>query len=257
MQPGTLAKIRGTIIYLRDRNVKMLKQDIILKSPLGTIVDRSFETDKEWSFSAVLARAGVGKTAFLVQLALNAMVRDKNVLHVSLSDPVNKVTLRYRELFDNLIDQSAEENINELWQSMLLRRFIMTFRKTSFSVPTFKERLTDLTEQEIFTPDLLIIDGLAFDETMREKLISLQELAHKKAFHVWFSVNTHRHEEKDETGMPLSFSQAADLFDCVLKLKPDGAAIHVETVKGMEENFETTPVVLDASSMLVEAGNDG
>ena len=42
-------------------------------------------------FGAVLARAGVGKTALLVQLALNTMLRDKNVLHISLNDPVNKV----------------------------------------------------------------------------------------------------------------------------------------------------------------------
>ncbi|NQU03535.1 MAG: hypothetical protein HQ589_05245 [Syntrophaceae bacterium] len=133
----------------------------------------------------------------------------------------------------------------------------MTFRKTSFSVPKFKERLTDLTEQEIFTPDLLIIDGLTFDETVRGKLIALKELAQKQAFHVWFSVNTHRHEEKDEKGIPLSFSQAEDLFDVALKLKPEGTATHIETLKGMEENFETTPVVLDAPSMLIKAGNDG
>ncbi|NQU03533.1 MAG: hypothetical protein HQ589_05235 [Syntrophaceae bacterium] len=82
--------------------------------------------DNEDSFFAVLARAGVGKTAFLVQLALNAIVRDRNVLHISLGDPVKKVTLKYRKLFDNLIDQNTEENINELWQSMLLRRFILT-----------------------------------------------------------------------------------------------------------------------------------
>ena len=235
----------------------MLKQDIILKSPLGTIIDKSFDSDKKGNFFAVLARAGVGKTAFLVQLALNAMVRDRNVLHVSLNDPVNKVTLQYRELFDNLVDQSREENINDLWHSMLLRRFIMTFRKTSFSVPKFKERLTDLTEQEIFTPDLLIIDGLTFDETFREKLIAMKELAQKKAFHVWFSVNAHRHEEKDEKGMPLSFSQAEDLFDCVLKLKSEGTATHIQTVKGMKGYFGTTPVVLDASSMLIKTGNDG
>lgn len=258
MQLEILARRRrGTITYLKDRNLKMLKEDIILKSPLGHIVDRSLEADKKGRFSAVLSRAGVGKTAFLVQLALNAMVRDRNVLHISLSDPVKKVTLRYRELFDNLVDESTEKNINELWQSMLFRRFIMTFRETSFSVPKFKERLTDLTAQEIFVPDLLVIDGLTFDEKVREKLISMKELAQKKAFHVWFSVKTHRHEEKNEKGMPMSFSQVEDLFDCTLKLKPEGTVINIKTLKGMEELFETTPVVLDASSMLIKAGNDG
>ncbi|MBN2568272.1 MAG: cytoplasmic protein [Deltaproteobacteria bacterium] len=235
----------------------MTKQDIILKSPLGNILDRSFEEDYKGSFFAVLARAGVGKTAFLVQLALNAMVRERNVLHVSLSDPVKKVTLRYSELFDNLIEQSPEENISELWQSMLPYRFIMTFRKTSFSVPKFKERLTDLTEQDIFMPDFIIVDGLDFDETIREKLIALKELAKKGSFHVWFSVNTHRDEEKDGKGMPLSFSHVEDLFNTVLKLKPEGTAAHIETLKGMEEHFEKTTVVLDASSMLIRAGSDG
>jgi ATP/maltotriose-dependent transcriptional regulator MalT len=41
----------------------------------------------------VLAPAGVGKTAFLVQLALNAMLQEKNVLHISLDEPVTKVSL--------------------------------------------------------------------------------------------------------------------------------------------------------------------
>lgn len=257
MQFGISAKQRGIVIYLKDRNLKMLKENIILESPLKSIVDRLFERDTEGSFSAVMSRAGVGKTAFLVQLALNVMMRDKNVLHVSLNDPVKKVTFRYRELFDNLVTPNTGENINELWQSILFRRFIMTFRKTSFSVPKFKERLTDLTAQEIFTPDLLIIDGLTFDETVREKLTALAELARKNVFPIWFSVTTHRHEEKDAaTGMPLSFSWVEDLFDLALTLKPEGAVIKIKPLKGMEKYSETTSVILDASSMLIKAGND-
>ena len=56
-------------------------------------------------FGAVLAHAGVGKTALLVQLALNSMLRSRNVLHVSLNDPVNKVNLWYSELFHHLAGQ--------------------------------------------------------------------------------------------------------------------------------------------------------
>lgn len=232
----------------------MLKHDTILKSPLGDIVNSSFESDNKGNFFAVMARAGVGKTAFMVQLALNAMVRDRNVLHVSLSDPVKKITLRYRELFDSLVDRDIEGDINELWDLMLLRRFIMTFRKTSFSVPKFKERLTDLTEQEIFTPDLIIIDGLTFDEGVEKKLIALKELAQTNACPVWFSITTHRDEATNEQGIPLSFLQAADFFAALLKLNPEGTVTRIETVKGQ---FDTPPVILDASSMLIRAGNDG
>jgi len=230
----------------------MQKQDIILKSPLGRMAEDT--CNREGSLFALLARNGVGKTAFLVQLALNAMARDRNVLHISLSDPVKKVTLRYRELFDSLVDRDTEGDINELWHAMLLHRFIMTFRKTSFSVPRFKERLTDLTAQEIFTPHLLIIDGLTFDEGAGEQLTALRELAQNNACPVWFSITTHRDEATNEQGMPLSFAQVSDFFDTVLALKPEGSATSIETVQG---RFETPAVILDPSSMLIKAGNDG
>ena len=50
----------------------------------------------------MLARAGVGKTAILVQLALNTLLKGKNVLHISLNDPVKKVGLWYKEVFRHL-----------------------------------------------------------------------------------------------------------------------------------------------------------
>jgi len=243
---------RGTLIYLKDRNVTMQKQDIILKSPLGGMAEDT--CNRGGGFSALLARNGVGKTAFLVQLALNAMARDRNVLHVSLSDPVKKVTLRYRELFDSLVDRDTEGGINELWHVMLRRRFIMTFRKTSFSVPRFKERLTDLTAQEIFTPHLIIIDGLTFDEGVEEQLIALKELAQNNACPAWFSITTHRDEATNEQGMPLSFSRVSDFFETILALKPEGGATRIEMLQGQ---FEAPPVILDPSSMLIKTGNDG
>ena len=59
----------------------MLKNDLILRNPLRLM---GYETDDilpEGGFGAVLARAGVGKTSFIVQLALNAMLRNKNVTY--------------------------------------------------------------------------------------------------------------------------------------------------------------------------------
>ncbi|MBU2252567.1 MAG: AAA family ATPase, partial [Proteobacteria bacterium] len=119
----------------------MLKQDLILRNPLQHL---GFETEDilpGGGFGAVLAPAGVGKTALLVQLALNGMLRNRNVLHISLDDPVNKVTRWYNELFGHLADRCEATQINRLWESVLPHRFIMTFRIESFSVPKLEERL--------------------------------------------------------------------------------------------------------------------
>ena len=125
----------GRTIKLKDRNIDMIKQELILRNPLRHL---GFETEDilpAGGFGAVLAHAGVGKTALLVQLALNSMLRSRNVLHVSLQDPVNKVNLWYGELFNHLASQYEGSQIKQLWDSVLPYRFIMTFRVESFSVP--------------------------------------------------------------------------------------------------------------------------
>jgi len=80
----------------------MLIKELVQQNPLRLMIKETEGLPSEGGFGAVLARAGVGKTAFLVQLALNHLLRDINVLHISLDDPVNKVSLWYKEVFQHL-----------------------------------------------------------------------------------------------------------------------------------------------------------
>jgi hypothetical protein len=240
------------IINLKDRNLDMLKKDILLTSPFR-LLKRDIDTNvSEGGYGAVLSRAGVGKTAFLVQLALHNMIQGNNVLHISLSDSVDKVGLRYTELFQNLTKHYNAQQINELWETTLPYRFIMTFRVDSFSVPRLEERLTDITEQGIFRPRMTVIDGLNFDESVRQSLIDLKALAVKHAFHVWFSINIHRHEERSLDNMPTSLSHIADLLDVVLDLQPEGKKIHIRTLKSVSETPDHPTLFLDPSTMLIQ-----
>jgi hypothetical protein len=230
----------------------MLKQELILRNPLRQL---GFETEDilpAGGFGAVLAHAGVGKTALLVQLAINGMLRSKNVLHISLNDPVNKVNLWYNELFHHLAGRYEGAQINHLWESVLPNRFIMTFRVESFTVPKLEERLSDLKEQGIFTPSVMIIDGLHFDESLRRDLNDLKALAAGSGMHVWFTVHTHRHESPGADGLPVSFSAVVGLFDLVLELKPEHADIHIRLLRGGESSHAGSLLLLDPSTMLIK-----
>ena len=227
----------------------MIKKDFILYNPLRLI---GYETDDiipEGGFGAVLARAGVGKTAFLVQIAISTLLRDKNVLHISLDNPVDKISLWYKEVFSNLVKQCKTDR---LWESILPHRFIMTFKVEGFSVPKLEERLTDLTEQNIFSPHMLIIDGLPFDESTRKSLPDLKDLAKKHSMHVWFAVRIHRHEQQDTDNMPARFSKVAGLFDVAIQLKPEGKEIHVRSLKGGAKTVEHPALLLDPSTMMIK-----
>ncbi|HUV49512.1 MAG TPA: AAA family ATPase [Anaerolineae bacterium] len=227
----------------------MTKKDVSLYNPLSLIGYETENIISEGGFGAVLARAGVGKTAFLVQIAMSALVQGKNVLHISLDNPVDKVSLWYKEVFNNLVNQCKTDR---LWESILPHRFIMTFKVGGFSVPKLEERLTDLTEQNIFSPDMVVIDGLPFDESTQNSFSDLKVLAKKHSMHVWFAIRIHRHEQQDTNGMPIPFSKVADLFDVAIQLKPEGKEIHVLTLKGSAKTVEHPSLLLDSSTMMIK-----
>lgn len=240
---------------LTKRIIAMIKQELILRNPLRRLGYDSEDILPAGGFGAVLAHAGVGKTAFLVQLALNSMLRSKNVLHVSLQDPVNKVTLWYRELFNDLAGRHKGGQANPLWDSVLPHRFIMTFRVESFSVPKLEERLNDLTEQGIFKPEMMIVDGLHVgQQAIRPSLEALKAMAKKNGMHVWFTVHTHRHEAPGPDGLPVTFSPVQDLFDLVLELQTRRADVHIKALKGVPSATPAAELLLDPSTMLIKDG---
>ncbi|MBW2597746.1 MAG: AAA family ATPase, partial [Deltaproteobacteria bacterium] len=194
----------------------MIKKELVLQNPLRFIGDKTEDILPEGGFGAVLARAGVGKTALLVQLALHTLLKGKYVLHISLDDPVNKISLWYKEVFRHLTQSYDAKKRSKLWEDLLPYRFIMTFKVERFSVPKLEERLTDLKEQNIFSPQMVLIDGFDFNESARTSLSEFKSLAQNHSLHVWFSVKTHRHETHGPDGMPASLLDVSDLFDVVI-----------------------------------------
>ncbi|MDD5711198.1 MAG: AAA family ATPase [Smithellaceae bacterium] len=229
----------------------MVKQNLLLRNPLRSLGYIDEDIIPGGSLGAVLAPAGVGKTAFLVQIALHAMLRGKNVLHVSLHDQLSKVELWYKEIFEHLAAEYDAAKKAAIWEELSPRRFIMSFRVEGFSVPTLEERMTDLIEQGIFLPKLMVVDGLKFDETAEKTLSAIACLASGRSMQVWFSVHTHRHEECGSQGIPPYLRGTAELLSAIIKLQPQDGEIFVEGLKGMNDH-QQGPLILDPATMLLK-----
>ena len=241
-------RVVARVIYLRERNFNMLKKELILQNPLRLMGHDSDDILADGGFGVVMARAGVGKTAIGVQLAINSQLRHQNVLHIALKDPVQKVCLWYDEVLKNLIDQYEISQEERLWETILPHRFIMTFKVEAFSVPVLEERLNDLIEQGIFVPKTVLIDGFPFESDDRAKLEELKALSKKLGFHVWFTMTTHRHVQPGPDGFPPTFSRVEDLFEVAVQLIPEGKAVNVKALKGLPEN---SVLRLDPTTMLL------
>lgn len=228
----------------------MLKKDLILRNPLRILGSGDREPIKEGEFGGVLAKAGVGKTAFLVQLALSNLLRERNVLHVSLTQPVRKVCLWYEEVFHNISQEYELKNASELWDTILPHRFIMTFNVEDFSVAKLEERLNDLTEQGIFFPQLVIIDGLPIGDESREPLAELKILAREMRFPIWFAITVRPEDALEPAHIPASLEPLSDLFEALIGLKAVKGKINVMVMKG--QGSEINNVFLDPATLLIK-----
>ncbi len=242
---------KDNVIYLRERSMAMLKKDLILRNPLRILGNQEKDPIKEGEFGAVLAKAGVGKTAFLVQLALSNLLKEKNVLHVSLTQPVRKVCLWYEEVFHNIANEYNLKNTSELWDTILPHRFIMTFNVDDFSVAKLEERLNDLTEQGIFFPQLVIIDGLPINDESREPLAELKILAREMGFPIWFAITVGPEDGLEPAIVPASIESLSNLFEILIGLKAIKGKINVMVLKG-DRRDDAEDVFLDPSTLLIK-----
>ncbi len=237
------------IFYLKNWNYTMLKEDFLSNNILNILRKKHNHYLSAGEFGAVLSRAGVGKTALLVQIAINEMLLQKKVLHISLNNSVEKVKLWYSEVFKNLENKDYDlRQVNLLWEDIIRRRFIMTFKPGEFSLAKLSKRLSDLSEQDIFTPDVLIIDDYPFDKADKKMLVDLKEFMGGRSYSLWFSVRKHREEDSENYN---NIADILNIFNLIIEFEPSSEKISLNIIKSGSKEILETDLYLDPHTMLL------
>lgn len=229
----------------------MGKDDVIAGNPLRVLgLDNKAEEGRQ-SLGLVMARAGLGKTAILVQIALDSMLRGNRVLHVAIGESIEKTRDRYDDILANMVENLSVETETDLSR----RRMIMTFKEHVFTRAMLEERLKDLIQQDVFKPDCLIIDGYDFDGNGRKAMEDLKLLmADLGVSVIWFSAVSHRDDPRVSTdGVPAPCHTIDDLFDVVLLIKPQDNMMKLDILRCAYCEVEPgTTLLLDPSSMMIK-----
>ena len=210
----------------------MLKNDLILKNPLRSLEPETGPHRGPHRMGLVIARRGVGKTALLVQFAMDSLLRGNRVLHVSIGEDLEKAKAWYDDLFQVLSRSYRLDHAGEVYHEIARRRMIMTFKAATFSVPKLEERLNDLLYQDVFRPDAVIIDGYDFEAASPEEVTDLQDLIKAMSLHAWFSALRHREDPRtSELGVPAPCDRFEDLFNTILLIEPEAKSIALRILK--------------------------
>lgn len=228
----------------------MANNDSVVNNPLRALGLEEKAKGGLRSMGLVMSRAGLGKTAILVQFALDCMLLGNKVLHVSIGEGVDKTRNWYDDILSLLTEGETVESIPEVMKN----RMIMTFKESSFSKALLEERLNDLVQQDIFKPECLIIDGYDFSEADRDSVQEMRNFMEQSGLKmIWFSAVRHRSDERvSADGVPAPCHEIDDLFDTVLLINPQGDEMSLDILKCDECTVDPgTTLKLDPSTMLI------
>src|SRR6187399_343841 len=152
------------------------------------------------NIGVVVARHGLGKTAFLVGIAIDDAIRGRKVLHVSLDKTVNHVREFYDEIFMDLAHSTNLEDLGSARLEMERHRMIHTYVGGTYSTDKLRQSMQFLKEIAHFEPACLILQGFAFDQATVADIEALRKLASEFNVELWMTAPTHRDAPLDDRG---------------------------------------------------------
>lgn len=205
------------------------------------------------NLGALVARAGVGKTACLIHIALDKLFRKERLVHVSLEDVPEKITSYYSVIYSDLMKALRLQGEHELKLLMDRNRLILAYLNQSFEIRRLRENLKNLVERIDFAPDSLIVDGLDFSRTGREVIQGFKDLAAEFQVEIWFSaLSPSKEKESAGPAVPFPRNDVEDLFSIIIQLLPTQAGVHLKLLKDHEAPAtEDVGVKLDPNTFLV------
>jgi len=205
----------------------------------------------------VMARAGVGKTAFLTGIGVDALLSGQKVLHVSLERTIDKIREWYDEQLVEMLKRDRKlEHLSAVQLTMERNRHIHTFVGQSFSVDRVRQTLALLRDAMEFVPAVIILDRMEYAEVDEPAIAELKSMAAEVGAELWMACRTHRDGPSAAPGhLPPPADGFEDLVDAAFSLVPQDAKVRLHVIKDNQEIVEKgLNILLDPQTLLLVTG---
>ena len=203
------------------------------------------------NIGVVLAGHGVGKTPFLVGVALDELLRGGSVMHVSLDQTVSHIRTYYDTVFETLVSSTHLEDAAVTHAEIDQNRSIRSYPQAGFSSSKLRQAVK-IDSEAGTRPNLLILEGVDMDAIDWDEAMDIRALAEELAAEVWFSVAA---LEEKVTELPPALRRLEDVISVVLALEPagqDGDTVALRALKDHDNpDVSALHVALDPKTLLL------
>ena len=244
----------------------MVKEELIQRSPVRVFMNSIHGGLGNGELGVVASPSGTGKTSVLVQIALDKLLQNEKVIHISFTRHTDHVLAWYEDIFDEFIRKKNLENHHDVKNDIIKNRVLMKFTQDGISSEQILRSLRALIKDGGFDAKVIIIDGFDFslDENpengKKEKLNSghahvsaIKSFALEMGISVWYSCNIKGEESfYDQHNIPIVLKEFANLFDVIVILEPKQDHIALNVLKDRDVfNQEHLALKLDPKTLLI------
>lgn len=227
----------------------MYRRFLNARSPLRLLEKGLHGGVGQGGLGLVLAAPGLGKTSFLVGVALDDLLRGKPVLHVALDHSVPHVRAYYDTVFEDLATTShLDENHVAVRAEIDKLRRIRVYPQGAVDAKRLREALA--LEAEIgVQPELVVVDGLEVGEQTPAQIEEWAAAARDARVEVWMAANAPGEKIPD---MPAAIRPLERSFDVILAMEPAGATVALRALKDHDNpDVAALHVALDPKTLLL------
>lgn len=240
----------------------MYRKDVNERSPMRVFEKSMHGGLGRGNLGVVASRAGVGKTALLVQIALDDLLRDRKVLHISHEHAVDHVRAYYDEIFHDLSVISKLEDPEGVKLDVERNRLIYShvtqtkaqppsLRGGQSSIARILETVAFARDVAHFEPDVIIIDGFDFAHATDEAIKELGALARERSVELWLSANADAIPAKSGE-LPAPLDRVAAQLNVVVFLAPERDVVRLRLLKDHDsKDLADLHLRLDPHSMRI------
>jgi hypothetical protein len=231
----------------------MVKEELIEKSPIRVLEKSIHGGLKKGNLGVIASRKGVGKTAVLVQIALDELLQGKHVIHVSFKAHSSHVVDWYEDLFEEVARKRKLEHMRDVHDEIVKNRVLMNFSQDGIGADQLRRSLSAMIREGGFKADCIIVDGFDFSRGDTAHIKTIKEFARTESVEVWYSCTLPPSGgEKSKEGVPLILKDYMDSIDVLISLDPMPDCIHFSVLKDHDRiNPEDLKLKLDPKTLLI------
>ena len=228
----------------------MIGEELSRRSPLR-ILEKSIHGGLgAGNIGVFAARKGVGKTACLVHVATDTLLRGMHVIHVSFQDEPRHIIDWYEDIFNELARRNNLEHARDVHDKIVANRIIVNFKQNGIHITGIERSISTLMESANFKAETLIIDGYDFTRSSLDELRQFKHFCRQFSLELWFSASIPT-ETSDE--VPSELKHVLDEIDVLITLQQRDPHIHLHLVKDRGEAIaDDLHLKLDPSILLID-----